>query len=139
MKQNLLAFIAGCLFGSGLCISRMADPEKVLDFLDVTGNWDPSLMLVMGGALTMTLVTFRFILSRDVPLFATCFQLPTKTDLDKKLITGAALFGIGWGMIGYCPGPAITALGFGIMGPFYVVVGMVAGFITYKFILKAEI
>jgi uncharacterized membrane protein YedE/YeeE len=137
MKQNLLAFIAGCLCGLGLCISRMADPEKVLDFLDVTGDWDPSLILVMGGALTMTLVTFRFILSREIPIFATCFQLPTKTDIDKKLITGAAIFGIGWGMIGYCPGPAITAMAFGIMGPVYVVVGMVAGFMTYKFVLKS--
>lgn len=139
MKQNLLAFVAGILFGTGLCVSRMADPVKVLDFLDVTGNWDPSLALVMGGALAVALIAFRFVLKRNAPFFAVRFQLPTKTDLDKKLITGAALFGIGWGMIGYCPGPAITAMGFGFTGPVYIVTAMIAGFMTHKFFLESEI
>ena len=138
MKQNGLAFIAGALFGTGLCVSRMADPGKVLDFLDVTGNWDPSLLLVMGGALAVTLVAFRFVLRREVPVFAARFQLPVKTGLDLNLIAGAGLFGIGWGMIGYCPGPAITALGFGFMGPFFVVAGIIAGSLTCKLILAAK-
>ena len=138
MKQHGLAFIAGALFGTGLCVSRMADPGKVLDFLDVTGNWDPSLVLVMGGALAVTLVTFRFVLRREVPVIAARFQLPVKTGLDLDLIAGAGLFGIGWGMIGYCPGPAITALGFGFTGPFFVVVGIIAGSLTCKLILAAK-
>ena len=139
MKQDLLAFVAGILFGTGLCVSRMADPVKVLDFLDVTGNWDPSLVLVMGGALTVTLIAFRFVLRRDTPLFTGRFQLPAKTELDRRLIAGAALFGIGWGMIGYCPGPAITAMGFGFMGPVYIVTAMIAGFMTHKYFLEFEI
>ena len=138
MKQHGLAFITGALLGTGLCVSRMADPGKVLDFLDVTGNWDPSLVLVMGGALAVTLVTFRFVLRREVPVIAARFQLPVKTGLDLDLIAGAGLFGIGWGMIGYCPGPAITALGFGFIGPFLVVAFIIAGSLTCKLILAAK-
>ncbi|HIF51384.1 MAG TPA: YeeE/YedE family protein [Thiotrichaceae bacterium] len=135
MKQNLLALISGVIFGLGLCISRMADPNKVLNFLDVTGNWDPSLMLVMGGALAVTLITFRFILKQAHPVLTEKFQLPTKKDLDTRLILGATLFGIGWGMIGFCPGPAITAIGFGLTSPYIVVVMMLIGFLTHKLLL----
>ncbi len=136
MKQNILALITGIIFGIGLCVSRMADPEKVLGFLDITGNWDPSLMLVMGGALAVTIVAFKFVLKRDQPIFADLFHLPTKTDLDKKLITGAALFGVGWGMIGFCPGPAITATGFGLTSPYLVVAMMILGFFAHRLLLE---
>jgi uncharacterized protein len=98
----LSAFGAGSLFGIGLWLSGMANPRKVLDFLDVAGNWDPSLLLVMGGAVAVTLAAFRPLLKRR--------PIDFKREIDAPLITGAAIFGIGWGIGGYCPGPAITAL-----------------------------
>jgi uncharacterized protein len=99
----LSAFGAGLLFGIGLWLSGMANPRKVLDFLDVAGNWDPSLLLVMGGAVAVTLAAFRPIIRRRGLTFE-------KTKVDASLVAGAAIFGIGWGIGGYCPGPAITAL-----------------------------
>ena len=104
------SFAAGLLFGLGLAISGMTDPEKVLGFLDVTGDWDPSLLFVLGGAVGMTLISFRFILRRPTPLLAAEFQLPTATAIDVPLVAGAVLFGVGWGLSGYCPGPAIALL-----------------------------
>jgi uncharacterized membrane protein YedE/YeeE len=100
--KNLSAFGAGLLFGVGLWVSGMADPRKVLGFLDVAGDWDPSLMLVMGGALAVTVVAFKPLLKRN--------PIDFKTKVDAPLVMGAALFGIGWGIAGYCPGPALTAL-----------------------------
>ena len=110
MKNNFIALVSGIIFGLGLTISEMVNPARVIGFLDVTGNWDPTLALVMGGALSVTFVLFPFILKRSQPLLATTFSLPTKKDIDTRLITGACLFGIGWGLAGFCPGPAITAL-----------------------------
>ena len=97
------AFGAGLLFGIGLWVSGMANPRKVLDFLDITGSWDPSLLVVMAGAVTVTAAAFRPIIKRRSLRF-------DKTDLDVPLVAGAAIFGIGWGIGGYCPGPALTAL-----------------------------
>jgi len=139
MKQNLLALIAGLLFGLGLCISDMASPAKVLNFLDVTGNWDPSLMLVMGGALGVTMVAFRLILKRQAPLFSPNFKLPDGSNVDKRLLFGATLFGVGWGLIGYCPGPAITAMGFGLTYPAIVFVAMIVGFMTHRLIFERNL
>lgn len=139
MRQNILALMAGALFGLGLCISEMADPVKVIGFLDVAGNWDPSLILVMVGALGVTIPAFHWILKSQRPLFAANFNVPAGTKIDKELIIGAALFGIGWGMIGYCPGPAITALGFGQVVPVFVVLSMIAGFMAHKFIFTAKV
>ena len=110
MKALVSSLGAGFLFGIGLWVSGMANPKKVLGFLDVTGDWDASLMLVMGGAVAVTVVAFRFILKRSSPLLEEKFVLPEKKDLDLPLIAGAAIFGIGWGTAGYCPGPALTAL-----------------------------
>lgn len=138
MKRNMLALLAGVLFGLGLCVSRMADPAKVINFLDVAGNWDPSLMLVMAGALLVTMITFRFVLKRSSPLFDTHFRLPTVADIDVKLIAGASLFGIGWGMIGYCPGPAVTALGFGLTSPVIVVMAMITGFMVHRLLFESK-
>jgi len=108
---RLLASLAsGVLFGLGLVISQMVNPAKIIGFLDVAGNWDPTLLVVMAGALLIATPAFRLVLKRPHPLFATNFSLPIKTDLEPRLIGGAALFGIGWGLSGFCPGPAVTAL-----------------------------
>ena len=109
----LISLLSGLLFGLGLAISEMMNPAKVLNFLDVAGQWDPSLMLVMGGALAITIPGFRWVLRREAPLFDGRFQLPTRRDIDARLLGGAALFGLGWGLAGFCPGPAVAALGSG--------------------------
>ena len=127
MRENLVALITGAIFGLGLCISQMTNPDKVLAFLDITGQWDPSLMLVMGGALAVSFITFRQILSRPKPVVTEEFYLPEKKSLDRQLLAGAIIFGIGWGLIGYCPGPAITALGFLKLEPIVVVVSIIIG------------
>lgn len=110
MKKILSALAAGFVFGIGLWVSGMANPRKVLGFLDIAGDWDASLMFVMGGAVAVTAIAFRFVLARPKPLFSEKFHLPETTRIDFPLVTGAALFGIGWGIAGYCPGPALTAL-----------------------------
>ena len=110
LKTLGAAFIVGLLFGLGLAISGMINPEKVIGFLDVTGSFDPSLAFVMGGAMGVHILFFRLIKKRASPLFEPKFYLPTRQDLDAKLIVGSALFGVGWGIGGYCPGPAVTSL-----------------------------
>lgn len=110
MMQPLVSLVAGVVFGLGLAVAEMTNPLKVLDFLDLAGNWDPSLAFVMGGAVLVTLVSFSFVLRRPVPLYGDRFHLPTLTQLDRKLLGGAALFGIGWGLAGYCPGPALATI-----------------------------
>jgi uncharacterized protein len=110
LGRPLVALMSGLLFGLGLIISGMVNPAKVVGFLDLAGNWDPSLILVMGGGVTVTTATFWLVLRRQRPLFETKFYLPTKADLDGRLLSGAALFGIGWGLAGLCPGPALTGL-----------------------------
>ena len=106
----LFSFASGLLFGLGLIISGMINPGKVIGFLDLAGNWDPSLALVMIGGLAITTPAFRLVLKREQPLFESKFFLPGKLDIDKNLLSGAALFGIGWGLAGLCPGPALTGL-----------------------------
>lgn len=106
----VVALIAGLLFGLGLAVSQMMDPAKVLNFLDVAGAWDPSLMLVMGGAVAVTMPGFYVILKRPHPLFSPRFFLPDVGHIDPALLGGAALFGIGWGLAGLCPGPALAGL-----------------------------
>ena len=113
MIRFLSSLLAGSLFGIGLLVSQMTNPSKVLAFLDIFGDWDPSLAFVMGGALLVTLVGYRLVLKRSEPLFADNFRLPTRSDIDARLIGGAALFGIGWGLAGLCPGPALAGLAFG--------------------------
>ena len=108
--RPLIGFVAGLLFGVGLVIAGMTDPAKVLNFLDLAGSWDPSLAFVMGGALVTTFIGYRLAQMRDKPFVMPRFELPQKHDLDRTLVVGSALFGIGWGLGGYCPGPAWTAL-----------------------------
>ena len=110
MRQILAALAAGLLFGIGLTVSQMVNPAKVLNFLDLAGRWDPSLAFVLGGAVMTAALGFRFVRRRTAPLFARAFRWPTARDIDRRLVLGAALFGLGWGLVGLCPGPAITAL-----------------------------
>lgn len=109
----LFALITGLVFGTGIAISGMMDPAKVLNFFDVAGSWDPSLAFVMGGALIVTFLGYRLAWRRQAPLFGDRFQVPTSSVIDAKLVGGSALFGIGWGIAGFCPGAAIPALGTG--------------------------
>lgn len=109
---GIVAVFTGLLFGAGLAASGMTNPEKVQGFLDLTGVWDPSLMFVMGGAVVVTLISFRFILKLSRPVFSEQFHMPSSTAIDTRLIIGAALFGTGWGLVGYCPGPALAAIAY---------------------------
>ena len=124
---HFTAFVAGLLFAAGLGVGGMTQPAKVLGFLDVTGNWDPSLACVMLGAIAVHATSTRWILRRPAPLFAAHFVLPRRTDVDARLVIGAALFGAGWGLVGYCPGPAVTALGAGVPAAVAFVPAMLAG------------
>jgi uncharacterized membrane protein YedE/YeeE len=108
MNRVIIALISGILFGAGLVLSEMVNPVKVQGFLDLFGNWDPSLVLVMGGAVAVTLVTSRFILRRKTPIFADRFYMAMTSNIDTRLILGAVLFGTGWGLSGYCPGPGLV-------------------------------
>ncbi len=106
----------GLLFGVGLIVSGMADPAKVLNFLDVFGTWDPSLAFVMGGGVIVAFIGYRIVFGMKAPILGGKFQVPTRRDIDSKLLAGPALFGVGWGLGGFCPGPALTALGLGSTG-----------------------
>lgn len=112
-KRAVASLGAGTVFGVGLALSHMTDPERVLGFLDVTGPWDPRLLGVLGGAVAVTALSFRPLLRRTAPILDQRFHLPAFTRIDAPLLIGSALFGIGWGIGGYCPGPAIAALGSG--------------------------
>jgi uncharacterized protein len=132
MESVLVALVSGLLFGAGLTISQMVNPAKVAGFLDVAGDWDPSLALVMGGALTVTAICYRLTMRRGAPLFATDFRVPTAENIDAALLGGAALFGVGWGLGGFCPGPAIASLAFGIWQTALFVVAMVAAMALWE-------
>lgn len=132
MKQNLVVVLSGVLFGLGLGLSQMIDRDRVLGFLDLAGTWDPTLLFVLGGAVGVTLISFRFILRRPHPFFAEKFVLPTRNDIDLPLLLGAALFGIGWGICGYCPGPGIVAVVLGGWNPVLFVAASIAGSVAYK-------
>ena len=125
----LPALLAGALFGLGLAISRMVDPAKVLGFLDVAGHWDPSLVFVLGGATGTTLLGLQLLGRRDGRLRATLAGLP-RSGIDRRLVGGAVLFGIGWGLVGFCPGPAVAALLLAPVAPLVFVVAMLAGMLV---------
>src|SRR5262245_30467308 len=108
--RNVVNLLAGLIFGLGLLISGMANPAKVQNFLDLVGSFDPSLLLVMLGAVAVTFIGYRFVLRRPEPVLAAHFYVPSKKDIDVSLVLGAALFGLGWGLSGFCPGPAITSV-----------------------------
>ncbi|MDD5460320.1 MAG: YeeE/YedE family protein [Methylococcales bacterium] len=128
MKQNLIALLCGVIFGIGLSLSHMINPNKVLNFLDISGNWDPSLIFVMAGALAVAFVSFKLILKHSAPVLADSFHVFGKSSVNKPLIIGAATFGIGWGMTGYCPGPAVSSLGLFSVESVFIVVAIYLGF-----------
>jgi uncharacterized membrane protein YedE/YeeE len=122
-----LTFAAGLIFGLGLILSQMVNPAKVMNFLDVAGMWDPSLAFVMGGAVAVAFIGFRIALARPAPLYGETFHLPTAKGLDTRLFVGPAIFGVGWGLAGLCPGPAVTALTVGGLDVALFVAFMLAG------------
>lgn len=136
MRNFVTALGCGALFGLGLAISQMAIPAKVLGFLDITGNWDPSLLFVLGGAVGVTAIAFRFILRMPRPVFDTAFEEPTRGRIDGRLIGGAALFGIGWGLAGYCPGPGIVSLGRFAPDAYVFVVAFLAGSLVFRTVMR---
>lgn len=127
MHRILLAGLIGLVFGGGIALSGMANPAKVLNFFDIAGTWDPSLAFVMGGALLVTAIGYRFVLRRSRPVYETRFHLPARRRLDKPLLAGSAIFGAGWGISGFCPGGAVPALGLGEPSAWIFVVSMLAG------------
>ena len=134
--KNLLTLISGLLFGFGLLLSGMADPAKVQNFLDLFGTWDPSLAFVMGGAIAVTMPGFWLVIRRNKPFFNNVFHLPSRTDFDARLITGSAIFGVGWGLGGFCPGPAMTALPLAAEGTLIFVATMLTGMAASKYVLQ---
>ena len=133
MNRLMLALLSGVVFGLGLSLSQMINPDKVLGFLDISGSWDPSLALVIVGALTIAMPGFQWIRRQPKPLLDNEFHITAKTQLDKPLLIGAALFGIGWGMTGYCPGPAFASLALGNQEALYMVLSIYAGFSAASF------
>lgn len=125
-------YLIGALFGVGISISGMANPAKVLNFFDVAGAWDPSLIFVMGGALVTTFLGYKLVFGRRAPVFAAGFSLPTTQTLDTKLIAGSAMFGIGWGVAGFCPGGALPALGTARWEVFAFTAALIAGILIAK-------
>jgi uncharacterized protein len=125
-KRGAVALASGALFGAGLLVSGMTRPDKVIGFLDVLGSWDPSLAFVMIGAIAVHFVAQRLMHRRPAPLYAPKWSIPSRRDIDLRLIAGAAIFGAGWGIAGYCPGPAVTSLASG-GGAIVFVIAMLAG------------
>ena len=137
-RSHITAFAAGLIFGVGLLLAGMANPAKVLAFLDITGNWDPSLALVMGGAIPVSAIGFYLTRLRSDPLFGDSFQVPTNRKLDKRLVLGALGFGVGWGLAGFCPGPALVALGTGSLKAVLFVAAMLSGMVIFEMMEKRK-
>ena len=134
MNKLVSAFLIGGLFGLGIAVSGMIDPAKVLNFFDIAGTWDPSLIFVMGGGLAVALIGYRLVFGRrEAPVFESAFALPTKRTIDGQLVGGAAVFGIGWGIAGFCPGASIPALGLGYPATPVFVAAVIAGIIAARF------
>ena len=134
MLKNIIGLLAGLLFGFGLLISGMTDPVKVQGFLDVFGAWDISLALVMGGGLMVALVGVQLAKRQQSSWIGTLIEMPTKTTINKKLLIGAMLFGIGWGLVGICPGPGIVLLGTGQWQAYIFIPAMIIGMLVYQWL-----
>lgn len=130
--QIVMALIVGLIFGLGLIVSGMADPSKVLNFLDLAGEWDPSLAFVMGGAILVSFFAFRFAVMRQKSILGQALRLPNATHVDLRLIVGSLLFGMGWGLVGYCPGPALVSLTTGNPKSIIFIVAMLAGMVIFE-------
>jgi hypothetical protein len=133
----LAAFVSGGLFGVGLAMSGMTDPRRVLGFLDLFGEFDPALLFVLGGAVVTTTVLFRFVLRRGSPVLASTFHVSNLRNVDRPLLAGAAIFGIGWGIAGYCPGPVLAGLGIGSVEALWFVPAMIAGMLLHRLVARA--
>ena len=136
LLEVLVAFASGLLFAVGLAVAGMTQPAKVVGFLDVAGSWDPSLAFVMIGAIAVYFVANRLVQGRAAPWIGSVFHLPTRRDIEPRLVLGAGLFGIGWGLAGYCPGPALTALGTGGFRALSFVASMAAGMLLFEAVQK---
>ncbi|WP_372985333.1 DUF6691 family protein [Marinobacter sp.] len=134
MKYSLASLFAGLIFGFGLILSGMANPEKVLGFLDIAGLWDPSLAFVMGGAIIVGVVAFAVARRRTLSFLGFNIKIPSHTHIDKRLVIGSLMFGVGWGIAGICPGPGIVALGAGEIKAAVFVASMVAGMVIFELI-----
>jgi len=133
-KRTIVAALAGAVFAAGLALGGMTQPAKVIAFLDVTGAWDPSLAFVMGGAIAVHIGIVRWVMKRGRPSFDERLHLPDRTRIDAKLVLGSAVFGVGWGLSGYCPGPALVGAGSMGVGALAVTGGMVGGMILYELV-----
>lgn len=138
MSRSVVAFVCGLVFGIGLIVSQMSNPEKVIGFLDISGQWDPSLSLVMAGAVAVFSIAVLLSRGRQKPLLESRFHVPEKTRLDKSLISGSVIFGMGWGLAGFCPGPAIVSSGFGEPRVWAFVAAMLLGTFLSRTILKRK-
>lgn len=136
MKPVWTAFGAGGVFGAGLVVSGMVKPGKVIGFLDFSRHWDPSLALVMVGAIAVHMTLFRLILKRRSPFYDSRFHLPTRKDIDVRLVLGAAVFGVGWGLGGFCPGPGLVSVGAGVLPSLVFVIAMTAGMYLESLVSK---
>lgn len=136
MSRMITALLIGLVFGTGIALSGMINPAKVLNFFDVAGTWDPSLAFVMGGALIVTAIGYRLVLKNPAPLLDTGFHLPARKEIDLPLLAGAGLFGIGWGIAGFCPGGSIPALGLGEPAALIFVASMVCGIAVTRLIRR---
>ena len=130
----IIVYLIGVIFGTGIVVSGMANPAKVINFFDIAGTWDPSLAFVMGGALIVTALGYRMVFGRARPLFEGRFVLPTARNLDARLIGGSAVFGVGWGIAGFCPGGALPALGTGRIEVILFVAALLGGIFAAKFL-----
>ncbi len=126
MKRALAALISGIVFGLGLAVSGLANPDKVLQFLTLSSNWSPALLFTMAAGILVSLAGYRWVLNRG-PVFEDSLQLPTNSKLDRRLIAGAIIFGAGWGLAGFCPGPAIVGLSTGMIEPLIFVAALIVG------------
>ena len=136
--ERVTGLLAGLLFGAGLALSGMVNPMKVQNFLDLAGTWDPTLIFVMAGGLAVTFIGYRLVLGWSRPLHAASFSLPGAQGIDARLVTGAALFGAGWGLTGFCPGPAIASLVFGYWPSVVFVAAMAAGMLLVRQFMRVE-
>ncbi len=134
-KRFVPPLVSGVLFGAGLTVGGMTNPERVRGFLDVFGRWDPTLVFVMAGAVLVMAIAWRARAGMQKPLFGDRFSLPDRSDLDVQLITGSALFGIGWGLAGLCPGPAVAGLALGFWEMWLFVAAMLAGMLAHRFLV----
>ena len=134
--KNIYALLAGLIFGLGLIVSGMANPEKVIGFLNIFGRWDPSLAFVMGGAIFVGVFSFRYIVKREKTLLGGILHLSNEKSINKRLIFGSLIFGLGWGVAGFCPGPALVSLGMGSLKGALFVIAMLAGMLTFKLVQK---